>query len=174
MRVSRQTAALAAQPPLNEDPQDFLDRTHPANDQFMLGIEHVQRQIMHQTTTLRPKQVQLLKSVFAGNDHTQTGLKHHTHPTTVSRLVKSDKGQRLLNLLHYHLQLIEGPNEAQRRAILWRIAKANEHLEPNTTIKATEALNKMHFQQKQLEQPQAAPQVVIHINNSMPKGHLDQ
>jgi hypothetical protein len=165
----------------NENPEDFLDRNHPENDQYMKAVEHVQRQIMHQTTLLRSKQVIILKAVFAGNNFTQTGTLTHTHPNTVSRLVKSPKGQRLLNLLQYHLKLIEGPNEAQRRSMLWRIAVAEELISPNTSIKAIEALNKMHFQQEQLDQalpigtqPQA-PTVVIHIDQQiLPKGVLDR
>lgn len=164
-----------------QDPSEFLDRAHPENDQYMKSVEHVQRQIMHATITLRPKQVQILKTVFAGNNYTQTGALHYTHPSTVSRLVKSPDGQRLLNLLQYHLKLIEGPNEAQRRNMLWRIAQLEERLDPKTAIKAIEALNKMHFQQAQIENPQLngggqAPttQVTININQDlMPRTALD-
>lgn len=162
-----------------QDPDEFLDRAHPENDQYMQGVEHIQRQIMHQTTLLRSKQVQILKSVFAGNNFIETGRLHGTAATTVSRLVKSENGQRLLNLLQYHLKLIEGPNEAQRRNMLWRMAQADEKLDPKTAIKALAELNKMHYQTKQLDQALTTPnapaaQVHIHIDqNLMPRGNLD-
>lgn len=163
-----------------QDPDDFLDRSHPANDDYMKAVEHVQRGIMHANSQLRTKQVKILKSIFAGNNYTQTAKMHQTTAVTVSRLVSSPTGQRLLNLLQYHLQLIEGPNEAQRRSMLWRIALKEEAIDPKTSIKALGELNKMHYQSKQLtaalnqDNPQQAPQVVININQTtMPKGKLD-
>lgn len=164
-----------------QNPDDFLDRHHPENDAYMKSVEHVQRKIMHQTTLLRPKQVQLLKSVFSGNNYAVTAKLHNTTGQTVSRLVKSPNGQRLLNLLQYHLKLLEGPNEAQRRNMLWRIAVAEEKVNPKTSIAAVEQLNKMHFQQITIDNPlpngttAPVPQVVIHINQDLlPKGKLDR
>jgi hypothetical protein len=168
-------------PAPRQDPEEFLDRNHPENDDYMKAVEHVQRQIMHQTTLLRSKQVNILKSVFAGNNYTQAGQLHKTAPQTVSRLVKSTNGQRLLNLLQYHLKLLEGPAEAQRRNMLWRIAQAEERIAPKTSIAAIEQLNKMHFQQHTLDNPlpngtaPPAPQVTININQDiLPKGALDR
>jgi hypothetical protein len=159
-----------------ENPQDFLDRTHPENDDYMRGIEHVQRQIMQQTALLRPKQVSVLKSVFSGLNYKATAQLHHTTGQTVSRLARSPNGQRLLNLLQYHLKMIEGPNEAQRRAMLWRIAITNEKIKPNTAITAIDSLNKVQFQKAQLDAPATQPQqVTININQDiLPKGTLDR
>ena len=161
-----------------QDPEEFLDRNHPENDQYMKSVEHVQRKIMHASSQLRHKQVQILKTVFTGLNFTDTAQKHHTTPSTVSRLVKSPNGQRLLNLLQYHLKLLEGPAEAQRRNMLWRIALKEEQIDPKTAIKAIEALNKMHFQQHTINQDESSadkPNVVININQDLlPKGHLDQ
>ncbi len=163
-----------------QNPDDFLDRTHPANDQYMLAIEHVQRQIMHQQGLLRSKQVNILKTIFTGENYTTTAKVHSTSPQTVSKLVSSTNGQRLLNLLNYHLKLLEGPNESLRRNVLWRIAVREEEIDPKTTIKAIAELNKMHYQSKQLDQALqgggqiAAPTVIININQDvMPKGKLD-
>jgi hypothetical protein len=160
-----------------QDPDEFLDRYHPENDSYMQAVGHIQRQIMHQTTLLRTKQVNILKTVFTGANYTETAKKHGTTSATVSRLVKSPDGQRLLNLLQYHLHAIEGPNESQRRNILWRIAQDNELRNPATAIKAVSELNKMHFQQytvKQNENALSKPQVVININQDLlPKGALD-
>jgi hypothetical protein len=163
-----------------QNPDDFLDRHHPENDQYMRAIEHVQGKIMYLTTMLRSKQVNMLKSVFSGENYTQVGQRHGCVPTTVSRLVKSNYGQQLLNMLQYHRQLVEGPNEAMRRNMLWRIAQNEEELDSKTSIKAISELNKMHFQQQQMDNPnvggqQPQQQVVININQElMPKGNLDR
>lgn len=167
---------------LLQAPSDFLDEHHPENDQYIKGVEHIQRQIMHVNKQLRPKQVQILKTVFSGLNYTDTAKEHGTTRTTVSRLVKSTNGSRLLSLLHYHLKLIEGPNEAQRRSMLWRIAAREEINNPKTSITALGELNKMHNFAKQLDQnaelansPNSkAPTVIVNINQAtMPKGSLD-
>jgi hypothetical protein len=163
-----------------QNPDDFLDRHHPENDQYMRAIEHVQGKIMYLTTHLRTKQVNILKSVFAGENYTQVGQRHGCVAQTVARLVKSKYGQQLLNMLQYHKMLIDGPNEAQRRNMLWRIAQTEEELDSKTSIKAIAELNKMHFQQEQMQNPMAGgqqpqQQVVININQELlPKGNLDR
>lgn len=78
------------------------------------------------------------------------------------------------------MKLLEGPNEALRRNMLWRIAVKEEEPDPKTSIKAIEALNKMHFQNHQIKNPDAGgnqppPQVTININQDiLPKGPLDK
>ena len=174
-----ENAVQQLEPYEHQDPSDFLDRHHPENDQYMRSIEHVQRKIMFLTTMLRPKQVNMLKSVFAGESYIATGKRHGAAPTTVSKVVKSKYGQQLLNMLQYHRQLVEGPNEAQRRNMLWRIAQNEEELTPKTSISAVAELNKMHFQADLAANPnaggqQAAPQVTININQDLlPRGKLD-
>ena len=107
------------------DPEAFLDRNHPQNDEYMQAIEHVQRKIMHASQMLRTKQVNIIKSVFAGKTFTDAAKENSCHPTTVSKLVSTKNGQRLLSLLQYHLKLLDGPNEALRRNLLWRVAVEN-------------------------------------------------
>jgi hypothetical protein len=161
-------------PTEHEDPQDFLDRAHPENDQYMKGVEHIQRQMMATSNLLRPKQVNILKTLFTGENYTETAKRHHTTGQTVSRLAKSPNGSRLLSLLSYHLKMIEGPNEAQRRGLLWRIAIDNEKQRPNTSIAAVESINKMQFQEKQIESGTTGNVVQIIINpEHFPRGALD-
>jgi hypothetical protein len=164
---------------LNENPKDFLDRAHPENDSYMQAIEHVQRQIMHQSSLLRPKQVQMLKMVFAGKSYTEVAKAVGSSQQTVSKIARGELGGRLLNLLQYHMGLIEGPNQAQRRNMMWRIATANEFVDPKTSMKALDSLEKSHFQQQQVDNPQADGKLVqqaVTINidqRTMPKGNLD-
>jgi hypothetical protein len=163
---------------LNKDPEIFLAQHHPQNDDFMRSLQHVQRQIMHISNTLRPKQVTILKALFSGMTNIAAAKLHSTTAPTVSNLKNSTKGQDLLSMLQYHQQMIEGPNIAQRRSMLWRIAVREELIDPKTSIKATEALNKMTFQEWEQSNPtngQAQPsQVTININQELlPKGNLD-
>ena len=191
MRTSRQHRFLkktdsteVIDHPENDDgymsPDDFLDRHHPENDNYMRAIEHVQGKIMYLTTVLRSKQVNILKSVFAGENYTQASKSNGTSPPTVSKLVKSNYGNQLLTMLQYHRQLLEGPNEAMRRNMLWRIAQNEEKVDPKTAIKSLAELNKMHFQQNQIDNPNAGGQTqinqttIINIDqNLMPRGALD-
>lgn len=164
----------------NQDPNDFLDRAHPENDDYMVAIERIQRKIMHASSLLRTKQVNIIKSVFSGQSYVEAAFNNQCHPITASKVAHSTNGQRLLSLLQYHLKLLEGPNEALRRNMLWRIAVKEETPNPKTSITAIEALNKMHFQNHQIKNPDAGgknqpTQVTIVINQElMPKGALDK
>jgi len=162
-----------------QSPEEFLDHHHPENDQYMRAIKHVQAQIMYLTRSLRPKQVNMIKSVFAGDNFAETGKKHGAVPSTVSRLVKSRHGNQLLTMLQYLQTLTDGPNEAMRRNMLWRIAQKEEKFNSNTSIKAISEINKMHFQTDQLKnnlsQPQQQqPAIVVNIDQRiLPRGALD-
>ena len=161
--------------------EEFLDRNHPASDEYMRAVELIQRNIMHTTKKLRPKHVQVLKSVFAGHTNVETAQRLGTTAQTVNNIKQSANGQKLLQLLNYHQTMLEGPNLAQRRNMLWRIAAAEELVDPKTAIKAVEALNKMTFQDQERKNAtaghagqQAAPAVVININQELlPRGTLD-
>ena len=188
MRLSRRdradTGVVAIEHPDEEarfqNPEEFLDRHHPENDEYMKAIEHVQGKIMFLTTMLRPKQVNILKAIFSGENYTQVGKRVGATAITASRVAHSNYGRQMLTMLQYHRQLVEGPNEALRRNMLWRIAQDAEVLDPKTTIKALAELNKMHGQALLLANPnaggqQAPVQVAIHINQDlMPKGVLDR
>jgi len=162
-------------------PADYLDRHHPNNDAYMQSVEHVQRQILHASYGLRQKQVNILKTVFTGKNYAETARYHHTTGQTVSKLVNSEKGQRLLRLLQYHQTLLDGPNLAQRRAMLWRIAQHNENIDPKTSIAANTELNKMTYKEWEMKNPtvangqqQQTPSVTININQELlPRGALD-
>ena len=129
------------------DISEFLEEHHPNNDRYMRSLEHIQRQIMSVTHQLRPKQVNMLKSVFAGLNFTEAARLHSASPATVSNLVKSKLGSDLLTALQYHQVMLEGPNLAQRRNMLWRIATRSEEIDPKTTIAAITEVNKMTFAQ---------------------------
>ena len=160
-----------------EPVQNFLDEHHPANDTYLQSVEHVERQLMHASSLLRPKQVKMMKSVFQGMNYTETAKFHGASAQHVSQTAKSPHGARLLKLMTYHLQLLEGANLGQRRSMLWRIAQDNEQLQPKTSIAAVESLNKMTFkewEQKNPQNQQKGNTTTIIIGDSMPRTVLDQ
>ena len=160
-----------------EPVQNFLDEHHPANDTYIQSVEHVERQLMHASSLLRPKQVKMMKSVFQGMNYTETAKFHGASARHVSQTAKSPNGARLLKLMSYHLQLLEGANLGQRRSMLWRIAQDNEKLQPKTAIAAVESLNKMTFKEWEQKNPQNSGQgatTTIIIGDTMPRTVLDQ
>ena len=160
----------------------FMDRHNPANDGYMKEVEHAQRMLMSLRSHLRPKQVNILKSVFLGRNYVQAAADNHASPSTVSKLVNSVNGSRLLQALQHHQALLDGPQEMQRRSMLWRIAVDSERVDPKTAIKAIDSLNKMAQQQWEKDNPDqhlpngtAAGGVTIVINQELlPRGSLDR
>ena len=83
-------------------PEEFLDQHHPANDDYMRSVDHIQRKLMHAASKFRRKQVNMLKCAFAGHNYTDTAKRVGTHPSTVSKVVNSKQGQEFLSLMQYH------------------------------------------------------------------------
>ena len=163
------------------DISEFLAEHHPNNDRYMRSLEHIQRQIMSVTHQLRPKQVNMLKSVFAGLNFAEAARLHNASPPTVSNLVKSKLGSDLLTALQYHQVMLEGPNLAQRRNMLWRIAQRSEEIDPKITIAAITEVNKMTFAQHAAKTAEfntqtpntAGPEIRI-PQDLLPAGELDK
>tara|TARA_R100001377_G_scaffold49279_1_gene28570 strand:- start:3290 stop:3820 length:531 start_codon:yes stop_codon:yes gene_type:complete len=159
--------------------EEFLDRNHPSSDKYMRAVELIQSNIMHVTAKLRHKQVQIVKQAFTGARPKDIAQNVGASASSVSKIINSVDGQKLLQLLHYHQVMLEGPNMAQRRSMLWRIAGAEEETNPKTSIAAIESLNKMTFQdmeQKHIASPAAkgGNSVTININQDvLPRGALD-
>jgi len=124
---------------------------------------------------MRPLHTDIVKRHHAGQQNIQIAEDLNITPQTVSNIVNGDKGKRLRALLAHYEYAIEGPNEAQRRNALWRIALDNEEDEPKTAISAIAELNRMtlaDYTQKQTNAPQTT--TIIINQNILPKGPLDQ
>jgi hypothetical protein len=144
----------------------------------MQAVELIQRNIMHTSASLRAKHILMIKQSFAGARTMDIAKSVGATPSNVSSILNSEKGQKLLKLLNYHQIMLEGPNMAQRRSMLWRIATNEEAVDPKTSIKAVEALNKMTTQDWEQKNPEKAGTakggVSININQDLlPKGALD-
>lgn len=144
----------------------------------MQAVDLIQRNIMHASAGLRPKHILMVKQSFSGARNVDIARSVGTTAVTVGRILNSEKGQKLLQLLNYHQIMLEGPNLAQRRSMLWRIASNEEAVDPKTSIKAVEALNKMTTQDWEQKNPEKAGQtkggMVVNIDQDlMPRGNLD-
>jgi hypothetical protein len=168
--------SLTTQPlDLTQFPEIEPDEFHPQNDEFNRNIEQVKRVIMAHQRGMTPKHVQMVKYYFAGTTQVQIAEQVSSSPNTVGRVINSDRGQRLVQLLHYMAEAIAGPSIAQRKAMLSRIAQRAEQKDPKTAIVAIAELNKMGVTEFTQENDDNGPQQVnITINNNhFPRTELD-
>jgi len=151
-------------------PELLLDSNHPANDQYIKDISNLKRMIVSHSQSMHPKTVQMCKLAHVGLAHTEIAKKLKCANGTVGKHVNSDKGQRLLALLSHLKMGIQGPNEAQRINMLWRISRENEESQPKTSISAIAEINRMTITDVSI----APQQTTIIVNQTMfPKGDLD-
>ena len=95
------------------DPEEFLAAHHPANDDYIQSVEHIQRRLITASKHFRRKQVNILKAVFSGLSYVDVGKRIGAHPATVGKLANSKEGQNFLALMQYHQSMLEGANLAQ-------------------------------------------------------------
>ena len=158
----------------NLPPEMLLDADHPANDKYIRDTEQIQRQIMHQSALLKPKHTQMVKRYFAGQMISTIAEALDCHPATVSKNIGTPSAKRLLALLYHLAAAIDGPNEAQRRAMLWRIAVKAEDDHPPTAIQALNAFDRMDTTAANKSAGPASTTININIDQAtLPKTTLD-
>jgi hypothetical protein len=156
-------------------PDYLLDADHPANDAYIQKNRQIERQIIQQSKLLRANHVQMVKLQHSGLTGVDIAERLGKSQQTVYRVLNSPDAKRLLSLLGHYQVSIEGPNLAQRKNMMWRIAQANQDSDPRVTIAATETLNKMDEQliKRQNENSGNQPINLIINQNTFPKGALD-
>lgn len=152
-----------------------LAEGHPANDKYLRDITLCKQLIMDTTAKMTSKHVQICKARHLGKKAKDIAADVGVVPPTVSSVCKSVNGRRLLALLQHLALAIDGPADAQRRHVLWRIAMKNEEEDPRIAISAITEINKMTHQDRLLESGQAGVGKIEVIINStaFPKGVLD-
>lgn len=135
---------------LEHVPVDCLLDDHPASDNYLIQIERLKRAIVRHSDTLRPNQVRACKLRHQGYSNVAIAEKLNKKPNAISALLSNPKCKQLLTLLGYLALALEGPREGQRRAMLWRIAVANEEDDPRCAISALAELNRMHVHRENL------------------------
>ena len=156
-------------------PEMLLDEYHPSNDTYIKSVHQIQRQVVQASALLKPKHVDMVKQQFKGFPNTKIAEQLDCSQNTVSKVLNSPNAKRLLALLTHHQVAVDGPNEAQRLNMLWRIAIDNEKVAPKTSVSASAEITRMTglaFEQKQggrSNQP-----IIININqDTLPRGVLD-
>ena len=158
----------------NSLPDAVADEYHPSADRYLQNIKEIQRAIVSQSRGMSPLAVQAVKGYHSGETYTATAAVIKKSPQWISKQVNSDEGQRLLALLAYYREAIDGPNDAQRNATLWRIAVDNEKKDAKVTISAIAELNKQANIGKDALAGLTTGDINIVINNSLGKGVLDE
>jgi hypothetical protein len=149
---------------------------HPANDAYSKELAQAQAHIVHLTTKMKPKNVQIVKERHKGHTSKQISIDLKTSPAQVAKIMQSELGQKLQRaLIEYQMQL-EGPTLNTRQGMLWRIATDNEEDTPKVTISA---LGEMRAQDRDAWDREngggnqnTVVQIVIN-NETMPRGELD-
>lgn len=158
----------------NTLPDAVADEYHPSADRYLQNIKEIQRAIVSQSRGMSPLAVQAVKGYHSGETYTLTATTIGKSLPWVSKQVNSDDGQRLLALLAYYQEAINGPNDAQRNAMLWRVAVDSEQNDPKVAISAVAELNKQANIGKEALIGLTTGDINIVINNSLGKGVLDE
>jgi len=137
-------------------PVSCLLDDHPASDRYLRDIEKLKREIIRQSDTMRPNQIRQVKLKHQGYSNSVIAEKLDKSPSSVSSTLAQPACKKLLALLRYLSMALDGPMEAQRRAMLWRIADRNEEEDPRCAISAIAELNKMDNNALQLEAMKSA------------------
>ena len=158
----------------NSLPDAVADEYHPSAERYLQNIKEIQRAIVSQSRGMSPLAVQAVKGYHSGETYTLTATTIGKSLPWVSKQVNSDDGQRLLALLAYYQEAINGPNDAQRNAMLWRVAVDSEQNDPKVAISAVAELNKQANIGKEALIGLTTGDINIVINNSLGKGVLDE
>ncbi len=160
------------------EPEDMLAEGHPANDQYLQNQKLMQQQIVDQSNRMTPVHVMIVKHHHTGLNNKAIAHKLGITPTTVSRVIKSPKGQRLKTLLAFYQHGIEGPTVAQRKNMLWRMAVKNEDDRPTVSKECIAELNRMDtiaYDREHAKQGSDGKiEIIINENNKLTKSELDQ
>jgi len=155
-------------------PQLLLDEHHPANDEYLKNIKHIERAVVSAQSKLKRTHVHMVKARLHGESVIAIAERYNVTPQTVSAAVNKPNAKKLAALLSHHQLAIEGPTNAQRANMLWRIAKDTEQNQPRTAITAVDTLNKMTLAAYEQKANNQSPTINIQINQqNLPKTALD-
>lgn len=153
-------------------PEMLLDVHHPANADYMKNVNSIKRTIVARTMTMDPKHVDIVKRKINGNRHVDIAEAVGRTPVNVGKVLKRKDAQELRALLEHFNMVIDGPNDAHRRRMLWEIAVDNQQMEPKVSISSIVEINKMNGTYNVAAKDTA---INITINNALlPKGALDK
>lgn len=146
------------------------DPYFPANDTFALQTNEIKAHILDVGAELESWQRKACRLYHEGKSQTEIVKTLKKGVATVRKCLKSTNGLLLLRLLNELDVYTEGPDESQRKAMLWRIAVDNEKVEPKEARGALAEINRMTTVQGG---GTGGAVIQIVINNVLAKGALD-
>ena len=154
-------------------PDELLDHEDPQNDRYFRRFAALNSDIALTANTMLPRHVEVARLHLRGITNVDIARRlKYTQQSVSKALQRKDVIDYIRRLQHLN-RLVDGPNLALRKNMLWRIASNNEFKDPQVTLQALKELNKVDG-----AYPTAAPtpqtEVHIHINqDQMPKTALD-
>ena len=146
------------------------DKYYPDNEYSKQQEFALKEQILTLTKTVEPWEAETARRFAYGetaNAITKVTKKQHK---LVIACLNMQAVQDLIALWQAVIVYQQGPNEMQRKNMLWRIAIDNEKLDPKETIKAIAEMNRMEDSKRGV----GHNRIEIIINNeTMPSTALD-
>ena len=159
----------------NLPPELLLDENHPSADAFARSARSIQQFIVSTSAKLHAKHVQAVKLQHRGQSSTRIAETLNVTAPSVRRWLNKPAAIKLKSLLNHYQAHIDGPNNALRQHMLWRIARNSELDDPRTSIAALAEINRMNQHNDNPAQQNSSGGVTIVINpNQFPRGALDQ
>jgi hypothetical protein len=154
-------------------PEELLDHEDPQNDRYFRRFSALNSDLTLTERQMLPRHVEVARLHLRGMRPVDIAKQLKYQPQSVSNALKRKDVQDYIRRLQHLNRLVEGPNLALRKNMLWRIAANNEFKDAQIAIQAIKELNKVDG-----AYPTAAPtqqtEVHIHINqDEMPKTALD-
>ena len=153
-------------------PELLLDPYHPDTQPYMQSLKGIQQLIVAASINMTPWHVTAVKAMVRGSKNTEIGVMVQKTPQTITQIKRRKDVKELQALLHHYNQAVDGPNEAQRRRVLWEMAMDFKDIEPNVTLKSIAELNKMTG--TYTTNIKTADINIVINNEILPKGKLDQ
>lgn len=157
-------------------PKALVDENpyHPSADVYVQTLKKIQNAIMVQTRNVKDKKVVIAAKLYhRGTSFADIAQEVARTPVWVAKHLKLKPAQDLIALLAYYEEMVDGSTEAQRRAMLWRIAVKNEDVAPKISHGVITELNKMAGIGKEAIAGVNIGALNIQINNNLSRGALD-
>ena len=161
------------------DPDDqlpselLLDEYHPRADEYLVARREVEAKVFAFGRQMKPSHRELCRLIRTTMTPKEVAKKLERSTRTIYKWCKRPDVIRMVSLLDYQAQQIDGTTAEHRKAVLHRIMMDNEQPKPNIAIQAIQEINKMSG--AYVEQGGNAGNVVnIQINGELlPRGALD-
>lgn len=146
------------------------DRYYPENELSARKEHELKKQIVELSKDFEPWQAKACQRYAYGEGITSVASNVKRANGVVKKWLDSYAAQQVLALWHAVQVYQQGPNEAQRRNMLWRIALDNEKEDPKEARGAIAELNRMDDAKRGI----GGNKIEIVINNELlPRTKLD-